>query len=86
MQTMFYGLMTCYCLMMPLLFANWYGMHAQDGDMSRTERRWSGVVLALATLLWPVVLPLTYIELLGKVKRYERLERMNRSYHTASEF
>jgi hypothetical protein len=83
MQTMFYGLMTCYCLMMPILFANWYGLHAKDADMSRTERRLSMLVLTIATLLWPVVLPLTYIELLSKVKRYERLERMNRSFHTA---
>jgi hypothetical protein len=86
MQTMFYGLMTCYCLMMPILFVNWYSMHAQDANMSRTERRGSLLVLTLATLLWPVVLPLTYIELLSKVKRYERLERMDRSYRTASEF
>jgi polyferredoxin len=71
MQTIFYGLIICYWLMMPILIISWYRIHIKDPAMSLSERRWSLLVFAIATLLWPVVLPLTYVELLSKVKRYE---------------
>lgn len=56
---------------MPMLIISWYGIHIKDPAMSPSERRWSLLVFAIATLLWPIVLPLTYVELLSKVKRYE---------------
>jgi hypothetical protein len=71
MQTIFYGLTICYWLMMPILLISWYSIHIKYPVMSPSERRWSLLVFAIATVLWPVVLPLTYIELLSKVKRYE---------------
>ncbi len=78
MQTLLYGLLVCYILVMPVLFINWFGMFQQDTEASATDRKLSWIVLCLATLAWPVVLPLTYVELLSKVKRYERRERMVR--------
>jgi hypothetical protein len=82
MQVINYGLAIFYVLMMPILFWNWYGLYQQEPDLSRTERRISRVVLMISTLLWPIVLPLSYLELLGRVKRYERLA--NRSQFAAN--
>jgi uncharacterized membrane protein len=78
MQTILYGLFVCYLLVMPVLFVNWFGMFQQDTEATGVERQLSWIVLVLATLAWPVVLPLTYVELLAKVKRYERRDRMVR--------
>jgi uncharacterized membrane protein len=78
MQTILYSLFACYLLVMPVLFANWFGMFQQDTEATGIERQLSWIVLALATVAWPVVLPLTYVELLAKVKRYERRERLGR--------
>jgi uncharacterized membrane protein len=78
MQTILYGLFVCYLLAMPVLFVNWFGMFQQDTEATGVERQMSWIVLVLATLAWPLVLPLTYVELLTKVKRYERRERMGR--------
>jgi uncharacterized membrane protein YozB (DUF420 family) len=76
MQMLSLSILTCYFLVMPVLFWNWLGFFRKDGDMSGTERRLSLLVLAIATVLWPIVLPLSYLELLGKVKRYERRARL----------
>jgi ABC-type phosphate transport system permease subunit len=76
MQTILYGLFVCYLFVMPLLFANWFGMFQQDTEAAGIERKLCWIVLALATVAWPIVLPLTYVELLAKVKRYERRERL----------
>jgi hypothetical protein len=72
MQVMVYGLMVLYAVMMPLLFCNWYGLYQKDANMTDAERQISRIVLMIATALWPIVLPLSYMELLSKVKRYER--------------
>jgi hypothetical protein len=60
-------------LFMPVLFFNWYGLYQKSADMTTAERQICRVVLMIATLAWPIVLPLSYMELLNKVKRYERL-------------
>jgi uncharacterized membrane protein len=78
MQTILYGLFVCYLLVMPVLFVNWFGMFQQDTEATGVERQMSWIVLVLATLAWPVVLPFTYVELLAKVRRYERRDRMVR--------
>ncbi|MEB3292840.1 MAG: hypothetical protein VKJ24_06750 [Synechococcales bacterium] len=76
MQMLSLSVLTCYFLVMPVLFWNWITVFRKDRGMSSAERQLSLVVLAIATLLWPIVLPLSYLELLGKVKRYERYARL----------
>ncbi len=72
MQALIYGLLAFYAIVMPMLFTNWYGLYCQDAGMSLNQRQTSRIVIMLATLLWPIVLPMSYLELLKKVKRYER--------------
>jgi hypothetical protein len=72
MQVLTYGLLALYAIVMPMLFTNWYGLYIQESGMSLNQRQTSRIVIMIATALWPIVLPLSYLELLKKVKRYER--------------
>jgi hypothetical protein len=72
MQAIVYSLVAAYVLFMPVLFFNWYGLYQKSDDMTATDRQICRVVLMIATLAWPIVLPLSYMELINKVKRYER--------------
>jgi hypothetical protein len=72
MQVLIYGIIALYVVMLPVLFFNWYGLYQSDSDMTESERQISRIVLVIATAIWPIVLPLSYLELLSKVKRYER--------------
>jgi hypothetical protein len=72
MQLLFYGLIALYVIVMPILFLNWYGFYQQEEDLTSAERQASRIVMVIATVLWPIVLPLSYLELMGKLKRYER--------------
>ncbi|MGI0490242.1 MAG: hypothetical protein B0A82_16835 [Alkalinema sp. CACIAM 70d] len=76
MEMLAFAILTCYFLVMPILFLKWLGFFMQDKDMSKTDRKLSWAVLTIATLLWPLTLPLAYLELLDKVKRYERRAKM----------
>jgi hypothetical protein len=72
MQVLIYGLLVLYAIVMPMLFTNWYGLYIQESGMSLHQRQTSRLVIMIATALWPIVLPMSYLELLKKVKRYER--------------
>jgi hypothetical protein len=72
MQVLIYGLLALYAIVMPMLFTNWYGLYIQESGMSLHQRQTSRLVIMIATALWPIVLPMSYLELLKKVKRYER--------------
>jgi hypothetical protein len=72
MQVLIYGLLALYVIVMPMLFTNWYGLYIQESGMSLHQRQTSRLVIMIATALWPIVLPMSYLELLKKVKRYER--------------
>lgn len=48
------------------------------------DKQLSLVILGLATLLWPVVVPLAYIELLSKPKKYFQVI-LNESANQASQ-
>ncbi len=73
MQVLTFGVVALYIVVMPILFLNWYGLYQQDQDMTESERQISRIVMVIATVLWPIVLPMSYLELLSKVKRYERV-------------
>ncbi|MBE9031122.1 hypothetical protein IQ266_15415 [filamentous cyanobacterium LEGE 11480] len=76
MQLLTFSLLALYTVVMPLLFSNWYGLYLNEPGMNASQRQTSRIVLMLATLLWPIVLPMSYLELLKKVKRYERQNLM----------
>jgi hypothetical protein len=73
MQLLCYGLIALYVAVMPILFLNWYGFYQQEEALTDAERQASRIVMVIATVLWPIVLPLSYLELMSKLKRYERM-------------
>ncbi|NJN48580.1 MAG: hypothetical protein HC805_00635 [Alkalinema sp. RL_2_19] len=72
MQLLTLSLLALYMVVMPLLFSSWYSLYLNEPGMNASQRQTSRIVIMLATLLWPVVLPMSYLELLNKVKRYKR--------------
>jgi hypothetical protein len=51
-------------------FTIWLKFFKRDTGLSLEDKQLSLVILGVATLLWPVVVPLAYIELLSKPKKY----------------
>jgi Zn-dependent protease with chaperone function len=76
MQTLSFLLGVFYLVMMPILVASWLGFFRQDSNMSKEEKQVSLMVLTIATLLWPIVLPFAYLELLSKFKRASETNRL----------
>jgi hypothetical protein len=61
-----------YVLVMPLLLIQWLHTFIRDAKMSAGQKRLSLVVLVLATLCWPIVLPFVYLELLSHAQKTAR--------------
>ena len=60
------ALVVVYLLMASCFFYSWLKLFKQDTNLSSDERLLSQIVLVIATILWPVVVPITYLELLKK--------------------
>ena len=77
MQILVIVIAVIYVVVMPILFINWLGFFRYDIDfLTGDEKQLSLAVIAIATLLWPLVLPFAYIELLDKFKRSTRAARL----------
>ena len=61
-----------YLIVMPILLVRWLNAFLKDSTMSASQRHLSLVVLAIATLGWPIVLPFVYLELLSKAQKAAR--------------
>ncbi len=73
MQILIGSLLVIYGVVAPVLFFKWVELMRRDRTLSRRERLLSRCVVLTATALWPIALPLTYLELLERVRRQERL-------------
>jgi hypothetical protein len=76
MQLLLFFPLAFYFLLMPILLISWFNFFRQDDEMSRREKRLSIVVIAIATVLWPIVLPFAYLELLGKFKKSAKTAKL----------
>jgi hypothetical protein len=65
-------LLVIYGVVAPVLFLKWAELMRGDRPQSRRERLLSRWVILLATALWPIVLPLSYLELLERVQHQKR--------------
>lgn len=63
-----------YFVIASCLFTQWLELIQQDVCMTRDQRFLSKVLLITATIIWPLVLPFAYIELLLKSKRNRDIE------------
>ncbi|WP_341998064.1 hypothetical protein [Chlorogloeopsis sp. ULAP02] len=53
-------------------FTNWLEFFQQDKDMNSGERSFSSAILVIATILWPIIVPFAYLELLRFHKKHKK--------------
>jgi hypothetical protein len=54
-----------YLLIAKSFFTTWLAVFKQDPDLSSEERFLVLVILSLATVFWPLIIPLAYLELIS---------------------
>ncbi|ARV60861.1 hypothetical protein BZZ01_21570 [Nostocales cyanobacterium HT-58-2] len=62
-----------YLVMAYCFFNEWLGFFVADEDMDSEQRLFSTVILLLATILWPIVVPFAYLELLKFHKKHKQI-------------
>lgn len=64
MKILIFPLGGFYLLMAAWVLTIWLKFFKQDTSLSSEDRLLSMVILVIATILWPVVVPIAYLELL----------------------
>lgn len=62
-----------YLVMACCFFIQWLGFFIDDKEMNSAQRHFSIVILVLATILWPLIVPLAYLELLKFHKKHKQV-------------
>ncbi|MBE9215144.1 hypothetical protein IQ247_21175 [Plectonema cf. radiosum LEGE 06105] len=62
-----------YLIMACCFFVQWLGFFIDDKEMNSAQRYLSMIILALATILWPLIVPLAYLELLKFHKKHKQV-------------
>lgn len=55
-----------YLLIARSFFTTWLAVFHQDTQLTSEEKFLATIILLVSTILWPVVLPLAYLELISK--------------------
>lgn len=58
------ALVVAYLFMAPFYFTSWLKLFRKDTDLSSNGKRVSMAILAISTILWPIIVPIAYLELL----------------------
>ncbi|MDJ0733204.1 MAG: hypothetical protein QNJ47_03810 [Nostocaceae cyanobacterium] len=66
-----YGVILLYLMMAYRFFSSWLDFFIADEEMNSRERYFYGVVLIAASLLWLIVVPFAYLELLKFHKKHK---------------
>jgi hypothetical protein len=66
-----YSAMLIYLVMTYCFFSAWLDFFLQDKEMNSAQRSFSGIILVVASLLWPIVVPFAYLELLKFHKKHK---------------
>ena len=59
-------LVSAYLFMAPLYFNSWFKLFKKDTSLSARERLLSRVILVISTILWPLVVPIAYLEIIQR--------------------
>ncbi|MCC5647087.1 hypothetical protein LC607_30090 [Nostoc sp. CHAB 5824] len=54
------------------LFSQWLFFLMSDTEMSQEQRYFSGIILVLITIFWPLIVPFAYLELLKFHRKYNK--------------
>lgn len=72
-------LVVVYLLMSTRFLTIWLEFFRRDSSLSSQEKHLSWVTLVVATIFWPIVVPLAYLELLIKAKKCDLADLRNDS-------
>ena len=64
MKLIIVTLVVVYLLMAPCYFNTWWEFFKRDTSLSSEDRLLSTITLLVATVMWPIVVPIAYLELL----------------------
>lgn len=69
--TIYLGIVA-YLVIAYFIFTEWLFFFMSDKEMNPGQRFWSRIILFIATLVWPVIVPFAYLELLRFHKKYKK--------------
>ena len=64
MKALQVALVVAYLFMAPFYFTSWLKLFHKNATMTSNQRFASLIVLIISTILWPLVVPIAYLELL----------------------
>lgn len=70
---MLYLILISYIIFAGLFFTEWLSFFIDDKEMSPPIRLFSGILLVIATILWPLIVPLAYLELLKFNRKHKKI-------------
>ena len=62
-----------YLIMAFCFFMQWLGFFIDDKDMDSGQRYFSIVIMIVGTILWPLIVPFAYLELLKFHKKHKQV-------------
>lgn len=62
-------LVIAYSIGAALFFTAWLKFFKKDNNLSNKEQQLSWIILLVATVFWPIVVPISYLELLSAKTR-----------------
>ena len=65
MEYLFYCTVAIYLVMGGFVFKKWHQFLDRDPSMSSQRKSLFRAVLAFMTILWPIIVPISYMELLN---------------------
>ncbi|MEC4815523.1 MAG: hypothetical protein SAK29_19940 [Scytonema sp. PMC 1069.18] len=68
-----YSAIAIYFLMAYCFFNEWLYFFLADDEMTSEQRFLSSIILIAATIIWPIVVPLAYLELLKFHKKHKSI-------------
>ncbi len=82
-----YGAITVYLLMMVCFFQKWLFFLKSDEESKLEQPIFNGVFLILASILWPLIVPFAYLELLNFHQKHREVIDMliNMSHYPMSD-
>jgi hypothetical protein len=67
LAVVFYLIIAC------CVFIQWLGFFVDDKEMNASQRNFSIIILILGTILWPLIVPFAYLELLKFHKKHKQV-------------
>lgn len=68
-----YSAISIYLVMAYCFFVEWLSFFLQDEQMNSEQRLFSGVILVIGSILWIIVVPFAYLELLKFHKKHKQI-------------